>query len=221
MLAACACILALPGAFAVSGCGGGDGGGQFPGEKTGDYQVEVIDSSFKRLQTVAGTYDLVIAARNTGEETIPALNATVNLPGRGSTLAFAYRDPQEGLAQSQRPVWVLEEGYPKLAGTVGRGGTETASRRTFSFGRVEPGDTANMVWRVTALKPGKVRLAWELSAGLGLDVNAVNAAGDRPGGSFGVLIRGKPRLTRIDGRGRVVPLSPSEQLQVEQSETSP
>jgi hypothetical protein len=58
------------------------------------------------------------------------MSVTVNLPEEGSTLAFAYRDPQPGLASPQRPVWVLEEGYPKLAGTVGRGGAATANRRT-------------------------------------------------------------------------------------------
>lgn len=220
MLAVCAGVLALAAGFTAAGCGGDDPG-QFPDGKAGDYEVQVIQSSFRPVQTVAATYDLVIAARNTGDETIPALNATVDLPGRGSTLAFAYRDRQEGLAWSQRPVWVLEEGYPKLAGTVGRGGTETSNLRTFNFGEVEPGDTANMVWRVTAIKPGKVRLAWELSAGLAIGVDAVTAAGDRPRGSFPVVIRDKPRLTRIDERGRVVPLTPSEQLQVEQSEASP
>lgn len=220
MLAVCAGFFTLAIGTVAAGCGGEEPD-QFPGEKPGDYLVQVIQSSFEPVQTVAETYDLVIAARNTGEKTIPALNATVNLPGKGSTLAFAYRDRQQGLAWSQRPVWVLEEGYPKLAGTVGRGGTETSNLRTFNFGELAPGDTANMVWRVTALKPERVKLTWELSAGLGIDVNAVTATGDRPEGSFPVLIRNKPRLTRIDERGRVVPLKPSEQLQVEQSEASP
>lgn len=220
MFAVCAGLLALTVAPAAAGCGGDDQN-QFAGEKTGDYRVQVIQSSFQRTQTVAGTYDLVIAARNTGDETIPALSATVNLPGMGSTLAFAYRDRQQGLATSQRPVWVLEEGYPKLAGTVGRGGAESANARTFNFGEVGPGDTANMVWRVTALKPGRVKLAWELSAGLGVGVNAVDAEGERPAGTLPVRIRGKARLTRIDDDGQVVPLKPSQQLQLEQSEASP
>lgn len=204
----------LVAAFAA-GCGGGKEG-QFPGEKAGDYPVEIIQASFKPSQTVAETYDLVIAARNSGDKTIPALSATLNLPGDGSTLAFAYRDRQPDLAWSQRPVWVLEEGYPKLAGTVGRGGAETANLRTFSFGELPPGDTANMVWRVTALKPGRFRLAWDLAAGLGVDVNAVDARGDRPGGSIPVRIGNKPRLTRIDENGRVVPLDSAARLRAEQ-----
>lgn len=220
MLAACAAAFALLAATAAIGCGG-DKADQFPGEKAGDYPVEVIQASFKPAQTVADTYDLVIAARNSGDKTIPALSATLNLPGRGSTLAFAYRDKQANLAWTQRPVWVLEEGYPKIAGTVGRGGAETANLRTFSFGELPPGETANMVWRVTALKPGRYRLVWDLAAGLAVDVNAVDDRGRRPGGSLPVRIGNKPRLTRVDESGRVVPLSPAEQRQVEQSSPSP
>ncbi|MCO5315313.1 MAG: hypothetical protein M9938_04000 [Solirubrobacterales bacterium] len=204
----------------ATGCGGGESD-QFPAEKPGRFPVEVIQSSFKPVQTVARTYDLVIAARNSGDRTIPALSATISLPGRGSTLAFAYRDRQQGLAQDQRPVWVLEEGYPKLAGTVGRGGAETANRRTFNFGAVDPGDTANMVWRVTAIKPGRYRLAWELAAGLKPGVEAVTRDDTMPKGSFPVRIGNLARLTRVDENGKVVPLSPSEQLQVKRSESSP
>lgn len=220
MLLAAALSLALLAPAVAVGCGGGDSN-QFPGEKAGSYPLEVVESSFRPVQTVAGTYDLVIAARNSGDKPIPALSTTLDLPGLGSTLAFAYRDPQANLAQPQRPVWVLEEGYPKLAGTVGRGGAETANRRTFNFGRVEPGDTANMVWRVTALKPGRYRLAWELSAGLAPGVKAETASGGQPHGSLPVRIGNRPRLTRVDEQGRVVPLDTAQQLRVEQSEASP
>lgn len=213
--------MAISAAF-ISACGGSDAvDGQFANEATGVFPVEVISSEFKPVQTVAETYDLTLAVRNSGDETIPAINTTLNLPGLGSTLAFAYRDRQEGLAQAQRPIWVLEEGYPKLAGTVGRGGAATANRRTFSFGELEPGDTADMVWRVTALRPGKYRLAWKVSAGLGTETSAELADGTQPRGSFPVRIGNLPRLTRIDARGKVVPLSPSEQLRVEQEKNSP
>lgn len=205
----------------LAACGGGGDGGQFANEATGEFPVEVIESSFEPVQTVAEAYDLTLAVRNSGDETIPAINTTLNLPGLGSTLAFAYRDRQEGLAQAQRPVWVLEEGYPKLAGTVGPGGAATANRRTFNFGELDPGDTANMVWRVTALKPGRYRLAWKVSAGLGTETRAVDAAGGQPAGTLPVRIGNRARLTRVDERGKVVPLSPSEQMAVEQEEGSP
>lgn len=212
--------MTLCGAF-LTACGGSDDGGQFANEATGAFPVEVILSEFKAVQTVAQTYDLTLAVRNSGDDTIPAINATINLPGLGSTLAFAYRDRQEGLAQAQRPIWVLEEGYPKLAGTVGRGGAGTANRRTFNFGELEPGDTANMVWRVTALKPGRYKLAWKVSAGLGTETSAELADGSQPAGVLPVRIGNRPRLTRVDENGKVVPLSPSDQRKVEQEEASP
>jgi len=212
-------LLMLTGAFAsavfAAGCGGGDDDGQFANQPTGDFDVEVIDASFKRLQKVAETYDLVIAVRNAGEETIPAINATIDLPGMGSTLAFAYADRQPGLAMNQRPIWVLEEGYPKLAGEEGPGGAGTTNRRTFEFGELDAGDTANMVWRLTAVRPGRYELGYQVSAGLGPGTKAVDADGETPKGLLPVRISGLARLTRVNEKGQVVPVSPETQARVE------
>jgi hypothetical protein len=215
VLLGCVALAAL-----ISGCGGSKGPDyQFSGETAGEYPVEVVRAEFRPRQRVAETYDLVLGVRNAGDETIPAVNATIDLPGRDSVLAFAYRNEQEGLAQAQRPIWVLEEGYPKLAGTVGPGGTQTSNRRTFNFGELLPDETANMVWRVTAVRAGPYRVSWKLSAGLGLDIEAVDATtGSRPEGVFPVRISGKARLTEVDENGNVVPLSPARQRAVEQQE---
>ncbi len=206
-------------AAAFSACGG-ESAGQFANETPGEYPVEVVGAEFKPLQTVARTYEMNIEVRNTGDETIPALNTTIDLPGRDSTLAFAYRTPQKGVAQPQRPVWVLEEGYPKLAGTEGRGGAGNANRRTFNFGELPPGETADMVWRLTAVTGGTYRLRWQLSAGLGLDTSAVDAAGGQPTGILPVRISSKARLTEIDEKGNVVPLDPAQQRALELQEAN-
>ena len=203
----------------LAGCGGGEkSGAQFDNEPAGDYPVEVLSADFPAKQTIAETYDLELAVRNSGDKTIPAMAVTINLPGEDSTLAFAYRDDQVGLAQPQRPVWVLEEGYPKLAGTVGRGGTGTANKRTFNFGEVEAGDTAEMVWRVTAVKPGAHKLSYEVYAGLSGESNALDAAGEPPTGVLPSFISAKPVLTKIDENGKVVPLSQQERLHLEYQE---
>jgi hypothetical protein len=115
---------------------------------------------------------------------------------------------------------VLEEGYPKLAGTIGRGGTATSNRRTFNFGELPPGETADMVWRVTAVKNGDYRLRWQMSAGLGLDTSAVDASGNQPTGVLPVTITAKARLTEIDENGNVVPLDPAQQRALELQETN-
>ncbi|MCB0870097.1 MAG: hypothetical protein KDB52_04620 [Solirubrobacterales bacterium] len=210
----------LSAALFAAGCGGGDDGGQFSNQATGEFPVEVIDATFEPVQTIAETYDLTIAVRNSGDQTIPAINAVINLPGLGSTLAFAYGDKQQGLAMNQRPVWVVEEGWPKLAGTTGRGGATTADRRTFEFGELKAGDTANMVWRVVAVRPGRYELAYQIGAGLGPDTIAVDASGNPPRGLLPVRISDFARLTEVNEKGQVVPVSRAEQARVEAQQES-
>ena len=216
-----AALLAIASTAAIAACGGsGEVGDQFANEAPGEYPVAVVRAEFKPRQFVARTYDLKIAVRNTGDETVPALVATIDLPGKDSTLAFAARDPQPGLAQAQRPVWVMEAGYPKLAGTVGRGGAATANRRTFNFRELPPGETAEMVWRVTAVEPGFYRLEYQIDAGLGLDTSAVDAEGETPSGLLPVRITDRAVLTKVDKQGNVVPLTPQEQLDLKLQEAN-
>lgn len=211
---------ALFAALFAAGCGGDDDGGQFANQATGEFQVEVMDATFKPVQTVAETYDLTITVRNTGDATIPAISTIIDLPGMGSTLAFAYGDKQQGLAMNQRPVWVVEEGWPKLAGTTGRGGATTADRRTFEFGELDAGDTARMVWRLVAVRPGAYRLRYVIAAGLGPDQTAVDASGEVPSGVLPVRITDFARLTKVNEKGQVVPVSPQEQARVEAQQES-
>ena len=180
----------------------------------------MVRAEFKPRQSVARTYDLEIEVRNTGDEIVPAMVATIDLPGEDSTLAFAARDPQPGLAQPQRPIWVLESGYPRLAGTVGRGGAATANRRTFNFRELDPGETAEMIWRVTAVDPGSYRPTYQIDAGLGTDATAVDASGEVPTGVLPVRITGRAVPTKVDQQGNVVPLTPQEQLDLERQEAN-
>lgn len=203
----------------LAACGGGDDdGGQFANEPAGEYPVKIVSADFPVRQKVAETYDMTLSVENTGDETIPGLTTSISLPGLGSTLAFAYRDPQEGLSNAQRPVWVLEEGYPKLAGTVGRGGAGNANRRTFNFGELPAGETADMIWRVTAVRPGDYEVAFRIAAGVSGEATAVDAAGDDPTGVLPASINARPVLTRVDENGKVVPLSPSERFRLKEQE---
>lgn len=208
----------------LAGCGGGgESGAQFDNEPDGSYPVEVVSADFPARQTIAETYDFELAVRNTGDKTIPAMSVTINLPGEGSTLAFAYRDDQVGLAQPQRPVWVLEEGYPKLADTIGRGGAGTDNRRTFNFGEVKAGDIADMFWRVVAVKPGRHLISYQVNAGLSGAALAVDEAGDPVEGVLPSEISAKPILSKIDDKGKVVPLTQQEDLSLkaQQAEATP
>jgi len=203
----------------LAACGGGDDdGGQFANEPAGEYEVNVVNADFPDRQKVAETYDLELTVENTGDKTIPGLTTSISLPGLGSTLAFAYRDKQEGLANAQRPVWVLEEGYPKLADTPGRGGTGNANRRTFNFGELPAGETADMIWRVTAVRPGDYEVAFRIAAGVSGEATAIDAAGDDPTGVLPVAVDARPVLTRVDEQGNVVPLSASERFRLKKQE---
>jgi len=125
---------------AAVGCSSGGEPNQFPDQKPGEYTVEVESATFPEKQTVAETYDMALTVRNVGDRAVPDINVSLDLPGRDSTLAFAYRSEQEGVASPQRPVWVVEEGYPKLAGTEGRGGPELPAGGPSSSARCRPGN---------------------------------------------------------------------------------
>ena len=150
------------------GCGGDANydstDGQFANEPAGNYDAEITRAYLKPKQMVAQTNDLLLSVENTGDKTIPALALTVRLVGEDSTLPFAYRDEQTGLASPQRPVWVMEEGYPKLAGTVGQGGTgiqtapaQAAAAAALALGEPLPTDLLRHGISAAALGPARLR----------------------------------------------------------------
>ena len=59
--------------------------------------------------------------------------------------AFSRRSEQAGLADPNRPVWIVDDGP--------RGG-ETAYTNTWALGRVAPGQTKTFEWRVTPVEAG-------------------------------------------------------------------
>ena len=71
--------------------------------------------------------------------------STVNTGTDGEQLpqaqgSFSVRSEQPGLAIPSRPVWILEQGYPKLAGQAGLGRRRRRPQTdTFSFGPLDPG----------------------------------------------------------------------------------
>ena len=115
--------------------------------------------------------------------------ATIDLPGPQLHPGLRRPNPQPELALPQRPIWVMEVGYPKLAGTIGPGGAATAQspdlqlRRTASRRDRRHGLAGH--GRANRASTG---LSYELSAGLGLDTKAVDASGGTPGGILPVRI---------------------------------
>lgn len=183
---------------ALAGCGGSR---QDEDEATGTYRVDVVTSTFPARQTLAQPSQLRLGVENIGTKTVPNLAVTI-YTDRLTEGAFSIRDKQPDLADPNRPVWILEPGYPKLAGQSASAGAITAYTNTWAFGGLRPGEVRQMVWKVTATQGGTHAVNYRVSAGLD-KAKAVSADGSRPAGKFVVTISTKPPRTRVTDSGQV------------------
>ncbi len=188
-------------ALAVAACGGGER--QDASEPSGDYPVDVVTAKFPNRQRLAQTTDLRLGVENTGDKTIPDLAITIFLDD-GANGSFSIRSDQPGLANPNRPVWILENRYPKLAGEKRSAGAQTAETNTYSFGSLDPGTTRETVWRLTPIKGGTYTVNYQVAAGLQGNANAVTADGSQPTGKFVVTISTKPPKARVNDEGQVI-----------------
>jgi hypothetical protein len=182
-------------------------------EPGGTFRVKVTGASFPTSQQLGQTSLMRLGIRNAGKKTIPALSVNVSIAGdegQTSTLPFAIHDPQPELAQPDRPVWVLAAHYPKFAGSSTPGGAETSNQKTYDFGPLESGKTANLVWKLSAVKSGHYDLLYAIDAGLGNQVKTKTGGGVKPGGSFSVQISPARLDKEVTGSGEVVDKKPAE-----------
>ena len=143
---------------------------QDAGEPEGDSRSQIVSANFPSKQQLAQNTNLSLSVANTGDKAIPDLAITIftssnantsefepssstgttstggtsaasqNLPeAQGS---FSVRSEQQGLAIPFRPVWILESGFPKLAGQTASAGAEAAQTDTFAFGSLAANDTS-------------------------------------------------------------------------------
>jgi hypothetical protein len=175
-------------------------------EPAGTYDVRVTKASFPAEQRLGQTSLMELAVRNTGRKALPALTVTVSIAGKdgqASSLPFGISDPQTGLAQPDRPVWVLAQGYPRLAGSPDPGGASTSNRKTFSFGPLKPGATTAAVWKLSAVKAGKFTVLYRIDAGLSGSAKA-ETNGVAAGGSFASEISAALPDTEVTDDGEVL-----------------
>jgi hypothetical protein len=211
-------ILGVLLAAGVASCGGSR---QDANEPEGNFPVSIISADFPSKQQLAQTTNLTLAVENTGDKTIPNLAITIFTTSNASTGesttttgtatspgseggaptgdlpsaqgSFSIRSQQEGLAIPFRPVWILNEGYPKYEGEAASAGAEAAQTDTYAFGEMPPNTTKRMVWNVTPVQGG-----------------TYTGDGSVPEGEFVVRISTAPPQTRVDGSGKVVPINPSD-----------
>lgn len=191
--------------LALASCGGGER--QDENEPEGDFPVEVTMSKFPTDQRLAQTSDLELAIKNTGDEALPELAVTVTTDEGLSDDSFSVRSDQPGLADPNRPVWILENKYPQIVGEPapkGLSGAIRAQTNTFGFGPLEPGDTTKALWRVTPVQAGTYTLHYIVAAGLDGKAKAVTASGGEVKGEFVVTISDKPPKATVDDAGNVV-----------------
>ena len=186
--------LALVATVAVAGCGGGER--QDADEAEGTYRLEVVSAKFPEEQRLAETSKLRIEVRNADDRVVPHMAVTVEtVPDDegDASLAFGQRVDDAQLADPGRPIWIVNEG-PE--------GGEVAHTNTWAIPRVGPGETAEFVWDVTAVKGGEYTL--EYSVYPGLDGKAKLADDDQTSGSFDVSIDETPPDSRVNADGEVV-----------------
>ena len=213
-------ICGLLAAFAVSACGAGQR--QDANEPSGKFAVQVTTASFPTSQRLSEHTHLVLAVHNLSGKTLPDVAVTIcNVtcaypapPGEGtSATAFSENLQMPGLAHPSRPVWVVDQppgqcNYGCDANSAGGlGGAVTAYANTWALGQLAPGRTAKFDFGVTAVKPGRHVVAWEVAAGLNGKAKAVLPDGSLPRGTFAVTIHTAPAQTYVNGNGRVVTTS--------------
>ena len=201
---------------------GSDSERQDTDEPEGEFVVSVEDASFPTEQRLAETNYLRLAIENTGEEVVPDLAVTIWTGDEKASGSFSTYSDQPGLSDPNRPVWILEDGYPKCIDDdkvppclpsdqsslkeireAGTAGAEAAQTDTYSFGSLQPGESLEGIWEVTPVQAGTYTVHYEVAAGLTGRAKAVTEDGSPVAGEFVVTITDKPPRARVNDAGQV------------------
>jgi hypothetical protein len=183
------CLLVVP---LIAACGGGTS--QDADEPEGTFKVEVVGATFPQRQHIAQNVRLRLTVHNADRETLNNVAVTVATKANGvnSPAAFGQRSTGGGLSDSERPVWILDEGPA---------GGDTVYDNTWSAGPLLPGQTRELEWKLVATKAGRYSIGYRVSPGL---TGKSKAARGRTSGTFEVTIDDEPVPARVDGNGKVV-----------------
>ncbi len=167
MAAVAAALLA---AGLLGSCGGDDSTNQQNAdEPSGDFPVEVTKAKFPTEQRLALTSDLVLGVKNIGDEPLPELAFTIETDDGDADGSFQTQIDDPAASNPSRPVWILENKYPRaIDDPVPKGvsGGLRAQTNTFGFGPLDAGEEKTIVWRLTAVEAGTYTLHYRVEAGL-------------------------------------------------------
>jgi hypothetical protein len=188
-----AALLCAAVALVAAGCGSAR---QDADEPKGDFTLEIVKASFPAEQTTAQRATMRLTVRNTDDRDLPNLAVTVETDpttrGKAPT-AFGDASADTRLADANRPIWIVDR-EPE--------GGESAYTNTWALGRMFPGETKEIEWRLTAVRPGTYTLNYRIAPGL--NGKAVAANGQKVAGTFHVTISDEPVPARVNGKGEVV-----------------
>jgi hypothetical protein len=191
------------GALALAGCGGGTR--QDANEPSATYTVNVVKASFPQSQRIAGQVRMDITVNNAGGKSIPNIAVTIEgADGAAPAQAFGANDPQVGLADTSRPIWIVDRGPH---------GGDTAYVNTWTLGRLRPHQEATFTWYVTPTVAGTHTVRYRVAAGLNGKAKAQLAGGGAPAGTFTVAVSAKPAGVKVSPNGDVTSSPPSSKAQ--------
>jgi hypothetical protein len=177
--------------LALAACGGAR---QDADEPSGTFKVQVVSASFPRVQHIAQTVVLRVRVRNADTRALPVAVTVETAPPRPglAAVAFGQNSDNTQLADTARPVWVLDKG--PLGG-------DTAVVNTWSAGTLAPGASRELTWRLVATKAGTYTVGYRVSPGL---TGKAKAAAGRTAGRFRVTISDRPVPATVGANGEVI-----------------
>jgi hypothetical protein len=182
-------VIAL--AVLATGCGGA--ARQDADEPSGEFKVQIVSATFPKRQHIAESVQMRVRVKNADDETLRNVAVTVETkPVEGNAaISFGQRSTDPALADSGRPIWVLDEGPA---------GGDVVTVNTWSAGTLGPGESKVLVWKLVASRAGRYTVGYRVSPGL---TGRATAARGNTSGTFDVTIADHPVPARVGADGRV------------------
>ena len=180
--------------------------------------MAVEKATFPGNQRLARSSQMEIDVRNAGSHRIPNVSVTVKCQGQGGGEAgggggFYYKTTQKGVADPQRPQFVVDKipsltPRPSSVAGLELGPLERSSAfvDTYPLGPLQSGRTVKFIWDVTAVKAGSYKICWRVNAGLYGKAKAVTASNSTLPihGTFAGTVASKAPIAEVTPSGKVV-----------------